>query len=128
MGHKNKQILNEVIETLKSMQSFGGSRHNDKMSGSTRDKIYSFTTFEVYKKKCCEFAKYCQKEHKCKNLAQSRQYVNEFLQMKIDKNYSPHTIKLYSSSLGKLYQEPTTNFIKTPKRERKNITRVNDTI
>ena len=123
MSHKNKKILDEVVEKLKGMQAFGEPRHLHKMEGETKDKIYSYNTFKTYKGKCCEFALYTKNEHKCKTLTQARQYVNEFLKLKIDKGYSPYTIKLYASALGKLFQEPTTNFINTPMRERCNITR-----
>ena len=81
MSHKNKKILDEVIDNLKGMQAFGEPRHLDKINGTTSEKIYSYNTFKTYKGKCCEFALYCKNEHKCKNLKQARQYVDEFLKM-----------------------------------------------
>ncbi len=123
LSHKSKNMVDQVINELKSMAAFGESRHKGKMEKITQDKIYSFNTFEAYKKHCCDFAKYCQKELKCKNLSSSRQFVDDYLKMKIDKGYSPYTIKLISCSLGKLFHEPTTNFIETPARHRDMITR-----
>jgi site-specific recombinase XerD len=99
------------------------SKHQDKKEHSSENRIYSFATFEAYKKVCCKFALYTRYEHKCKNLSQARKYVNEFLKSKVESGYSPYSIKLYANALGKLYNEPTTNFIKTPNRERVNIFR-----
>lgn len=123
MSHKNKNMIDQTIKELISMCAFGDSRHKDKRKKVTKEKIYSYSTFESYKRHCCDFAKYCQKNHKCKTLASSRLYVDEYLKRKMDAGYSPSTIKLIASALGKLFHEPTTNFIKTPSRNRDIIKR-----
>lgn len=123
MGHKNNNIYSETIETLKGMQAYGTSKHQDKKDGCTRDKIYSYSTFKNYKDKCMDFVDMVRHEHKCKSLSEARQYVGEFLQSKIDKGYSAWTIKLYASALGKLYQVPANSFIELPERTRKDIVR-----
>ena len=123
MGHKNNNIYSETIETLKGMQAYGTSKHQDKKNGCTSDKIYSYSTFGTYKAKCMDFVDMARHEHKCKSLEEARQYVGEFLKDKIDKGYSAWTIKLYASALGKLYQVPANSFIDLPERKRSDIVR-----
>lgn len=123
MGHKNNKIINETIEQLKSMQAFGHSKHLDKQENQTQDKIYSYSTFNNYKQKCCDFAKYAKKEHHCKTLEQAKPFVIDFLKSKIDANYSIWTIKLYCAALSKLYQEKFSTQIDLPQRHRDQIKR-----
>ena len=49
--------------------------------------------------------------------------MDEWLTLRINQGLSAYTLKLEASSLGKLYQEPTTNFVPTPDRKRADITR-----
>ena len=123
MGHKNNDIFKELINKLIGMQAFGTSKHIDKQNHDTQNKIYSYSTFENYKKVGISFATYVKKEHKCKNLSQAQQYVGEFLSQKIKQGYSPWSIKLYACALGKLYQVPSNSFIELPTRTRHDITR-----
>lgn len=123
MGHKNNQIINEVIEQLKSMSAFSQSRYLSKKEHTTQDKIFSYSTFNNYKAKCCDFAKFAKKEHHCYTLAQAKPYVIEFLKTKIDNNYSPWTIRLYCSALSKLYQTNFSSQIDLPIRHRSDIKR-----
>lgn len=128
MAHKNNDIYKETIETLKGMQAFGHSKHRDKKEGCTSGKIYSYSTFSTYKDKCMDFVDMARKEHKCKSLAEAKQYVHEFLQRKIDGGYSAWTVKLYASALGKLYQVPSNSFVKLPERRRKDIVRSRNSV
>lgn len=124
VGHKNKKSLKQQVdEELRSMLAIGQSKHVDKVIGETSDKIYSYGTFDAYQQQCIAFAVYCKKQHKAKNLADCRQYVNEYLQYNIGKNYSAYTIKLQASALAKLFHCSTKEFIPTPPRVRKNIKR-----
>ncbi|MBR3867883.1 MAG: hypothetical protein IKM66_01070 [Clostridia bacterium] len=124
MGHKNKKSLKQQVdEELRSMLAIGQSKHVDKVTDDTSDKIYSYGTFNAYQQQCIAFAVYCKSQHKAKNLADCRQYVNEYLQASIDKDMSPYTIKLQASALAKLFHCSTKDFISTPPRERKHIKR-----
>lgn len=124
VGHKNKKSLKQQVdEELRSMLAIGQSKHVDKVIGETADKIYSYGTFNAYQQQCIAFAVYCKSQHKAKNLADCRQYINEYLQASIDKNMSPYTIKLQASALAKLFHCSTKDFISTPPRERKHIKR-----
>ena len=124
MGHKNKKSLKQQVdEELRSMLAIGQSKHADKATGETADKIYSFGTLKAYQQQCIAFAVYCKQVHKAKNLADCRQFVDEYLKMNIDKNMSPYTIKLQASALAKLFHCTTKDFIATPSRKRANIKR-----
>lgn len=123
MGHKNNRIIDETIDTLKSMQSFGQSKYHDKINGCTQNKIYSYSTFNSYKTKCIDFIKYAKSEHHCKNVNEAKQYVLEYLTHKIESNYSPWTIKAYSSALSKLYGKSFSEEIHLPTRHRDDVCR-----
>ena len=128
MGHKNNDIYKETIDKLVSMQAFGTSKHYDKQNHNTQNKIYSYSTFENYKKVSMNFVTYAKKEHKCKNLSQAQKYVSEFLSKKMEQGYSHWTIKLYACALGKLYQVPSNSFVELPTRTRHDIIRSRDVV
>lgn len=123
MGHKSKKsLVRQVQETLQSKLSAGDSKHMDKRSNTTGEKIYSYNTFRTYQKHSCAFVKWAQQEHSCKNLSDCRQYVDEYLQHRAS-YCSPFTVKLDAAAIGKTYGESTTNFIHTPSRIRSQVIR-----
>lgn len=124
MSHMNKKsLVRQVQETYDNMLAIGRSKHQDKIDGCTMDKIYSWETYKDYMKHANYFAKYCREEHGCKTLEECRPYVDEWLQYRIGRKLSAYTIKLDAAALAKLYQCSTKDFIKTPARKRKDITR-----
>ena len=125
MGHKNKKsLVCQVSEILKSKLAIGESKHQDKINGvSSAEKIYSYGTYNAYLQQCIQFVRWCKTEHKCKTLKDCRNYADEYLKMNIDRGLSPYTLKLQVSALCKLYSCSSTDFIATPARKRKNITR-----
>ena len=129
MGHKNKKsLVCQVSENLKSKLSIGESKHQDKIKGvSSAEKIYSYGTYNAYLQQCIQFAKWCKTKHKCKTLDECKQYADEYLKLNIDKGMSPYTLKLQVSALCKLYGCSSSDFISTPPRKRKNITRSRNT-
>lgn len=152
MSHKNKTGLHDQAnEVFKSLAAFGVSKDEIKreagkeykelsksldmimtqkeyVDSKLRDKIFSYKTYENYAKHNNYFLDYCKEEHHCKTLEQCREYVDEWIQQRIDDGYSPYTIKLETAGLAKLYQEPTSNFIETPERSRSEITRSRDNV
>ncbi len=72
--------------------------------------IYSNSTYNNYHKHLCYFLNWCENTHGCKTLNDCRQYADEWLQTRESSGLSAWTLKLERSALGKLYQEPTTNF------------------
>ena len=125
MGHKSKKsLICQVSENLKSKLAIGESKHNDKINGiDSRNKIYSFGTYNTYLQQSVQFVKWCKTKHKCKTLDECKQYADEYLKLNIDKGMSPYTLKLQVAALCKLYSCSSTDFIPTPARKRKNITR-----
>ncbi len=127
MSHKNKKSIhmemNEVLQE-KLHKGVGTSKHARKVAGDTAaDAIFSFNTYKAYKKHCAYFISWSRAKHKCKTLAQARQYADEWLQLRIDEGKSAYTIKLELAALCKLYGDTAADYIKTPPRLRKNIVR-----
>lgn len=130
MGHKNKKsLICQVSENLKSKLAIGESKHQDKIQGkSSKSKIYSYGTYNAYLQQCIQFVKWCKVTYKCKTLDECRSYANEYLKLNIEKGMSPYTLKLQVAALCKLYSCSSTDFIVTPPRKRKYITRSRNTI
>lgn len=129
MGHKNKKsLVCQVSENLKSKLVIGESKHKNKIDGiSSREKIYSYGTYNSYLQQSIQFIRWCKSEYKCKTLADCRNYADKYLQLNIDRCLSPYTLKLQVSALCKLYGCSSSDFIATPPRKRKNITRSRNT-
>ena len=129
MGHKNKKsLVCQVSENLKAKLAIGCSKHQDKIdSVNSSEKIYSYGTYNAYLQQCIQFVRWCKSTHNCKTLTDCRNYADEYLKMNIDRGLSPYTLKLQVSALCKLYGCSATDFIPTPARKRKNITRSRNT-
>lgn len=124
MSKKSKpSIIIEVVNVMQEMfmRGFGRSKYDDKKKGLTDDKIYSYSTYDSYKKACIRFVKFCKYKYKCKTLKGCRQYVDEYLKSRF--HLSASTVKLEASALAKLYQCSGTDFVKTPSRHRADIKR-----
>lgn len=146
MSHKNKICLKmQSKQVFDQLVCFGRSKYEDKkaaadeydrlpleqrtgtkqeyINSKIRDKIYSHGTYGDYVKHINYFLKYCEDTYRCKTLKQCRDYVDEWLTLRMGQGLSAYTIKLEAAALGKLYQESTENFIPTPDRKRADITR-----
>ena len=123
MAHKNKKsLIRQVQERLDSMLAIGESKYQDKKYDLTKGKIYSWTTYRSYLQQCCQFVRYCRDNHYCKNLADCRQYVEEWMESR--KELSAYTQKLSASALCKLYGESLEELgITTKRAARSEITR-----
>lgn len=126
MSYKSKPSLTRQIEDeLLSKFTPGESKHKAKIearkNNTTLANIYSDNTLKDYMRQCNIFVKYCKKNYGCKTLDECYKYVNEWLQSRIDEGKSASTLALDKASVAKLYSVSSTVFIKTPKRERKNI-------
>lgn len=123
MGHQNKKsLIRQVQERLDSMRAIGQSKHQDKKEGITGGKIYSWGTYKAYLQQCCQFVRYCRDNHHCKNLADCREYVQEWMETRED--LSAYTQKLSASALCKLYGESLEELdISTKRAARNEITR-----
>lgn len=123
MGHKNKKsLIRQTQERLDSMLAIGQSKYEDKKLDLTERKIYSWNTYRSYLQQCCQFVRYCRDNHHCKNLADCRQYVGEWMESR--KDLSAYTQKLSASALCKLYGESLEELgITTKRAARSEITR-----
>lgn len=123
MAHKNKKsLIRQTQERLDSMLAIGQSKYEDKKLDLTERKIYSWNTYRSYLQQCCQFVRYCRDNHHCKNLADCRQYVQEWMESR--KDLSAYTQKLSASALRKLYSESLEELgITTKRAARSEITR-----
>lgn len=86
--------------------------------------IYSWSTYNSYVKHGTAFAIWTKETYGCKTLVESKLHIIDYIQYRIDKGLSAHTIKLDVSAICKLYKMHSKDLIlKTPLRKRKNITR-----
>ena len=125
MGHKNKaSLLQQMTAVYQDKLRIGESKHAHKITGDATDYIFSWSTYKAYTKHARYFLTWVKNKYKCKTLAQARQYADEWLQLRIDKEMkSAYTVKLELAALCKLYGDTTADYIPTPPRLRKNIVR-----
>lgn len=132
MGHKRtakKGSIVKQVQTILDAKLAIGEKKKPELSVKIDDgrrladlKIYSWSTYHAYMKHCIDFAQWAKEKHGCRDVFEARPYVNEYLVHRM-KYTSAWTTKLDASALAKLYDCRTTEFIKTPSRERKNIKR-----
>ncbi len=127
---RNGSLVYQAEKELKSKIAFGESRYNDKKADRkngtkiTSEKIYSINTFLTYMKQVSYFLKYVKSNYPdCKTIQQARQYADEFLKHNIDRGLSAYTLKTQVAALSKLYGDSASDYIETPKRSQKDITR-----
>lgn len=144
MSRKDKPCLKmQAKARFDALRCFGRSKHEDKVlagreydrlvnptmsrqeyiNEAIRDKIYSVNSYKTYAKHNNYFFRFCEEKYQCKTLEECHEHINEWLQSRVDAGLSASTIDTEKSGLGKLYQEPSTNYLKTPSRAREDITR-----
>lgn len=132
MGHKNKVSLrDQICAAYDNMLAIGESKNAGKAAGNVADKIYSWETYRSYLKHACYFADWVKEQpapaelgHKVRTLDEARRFVEPFLQSGIDRNLSPHSLKLQAAALAKLYHCKSTDFgVDLPSRARAKVTR-----
>ena len=116
-------MTKQVENILKSKLAIGESKHTAKLAGEHTKSIYSFSTLKSYIRWSNDFARFCKQEYRAKDIMDCRQYVDAYLQSRIDAGYSPYSIKLASASLAKLYGVSSKEFIQTPPRRRTEVHR-----
>lgn len=138
MGRRDKsysrdlkqQIYDKLTGMLKAGE--GTSKREAIENGTEREKIFSYNTYDTYRKHCNYFATYIREHHpECTTLKSARKYVNEWLQSRADqtdkngKHLSAWTIQTEAKALGKLYgiQPDDPNYFQAPQRHREDIVR-----
>ena len=130
MGRKDKtyskDLHQQAYDRLNGMLAIGESKKEAIASGTDRDKIFSFDTYQTYWKHTKYFIKWIQTEHpECTTLKSARKHMNEWLQSRVDQGLSAWTIQTEAKALGKLYgiQPDDPEYFQPPKRNRAEIKR-----
>lgn len=130
MGRKNKayskDLHQQAYDRLTGMLAFGESKKEAKMDGTMKDKIFSFNTYRNYWKHTKYFIAYLKENHpECTTLKKARNYVNEWLQVRVDQGLSAWTIQIEAKAMGKLFgiQPDDEDYFIPPKRNRADIKR-----
>lgn len=107
----------------------GQSRHEAKKVAkgegkATPDGIYSWSTYNGYKKHCIQFAEWAKREKGCKTIEEAKQYIQEYLDMRVEQGLSAWTIHLDCSAIVKMYGVSTIDLgLHVPERKRVDIKR-----
>lgn len=122
-----KSLIFQFMEILIEMQAFGESKHQDKINNNGKPdllRIYSYSTFTVYKFAVIRFANRVRTDYGCKTPTEARPYVAAYLQSRIDAGLSAWTIHLEASALAKVYHCSYLDFgVALPQRLRRDIRR-----
>lgn len=103
---KNKSMKYQAQGILKPMLRLGESKHDAKLKAEDKhhlEGIYSTSTYKNYVTVAAQFGNWAKETYGEKVLNNCRQYVDEYLQIRIDKGLSPYTISKDVSALAKLY-------------------------
>ena len=116
-------MVKQVQNALDSKLKIGHSKYLDKLKDDTAGHIYSWSTYRSYLKHGCYFANWAKTTHGCKDLDSAKEFINEYLQMRINAGLSPYTQKLDAAALAKMYGCTTKDFVQTETRRRAAIER-----
>lgn len=122
MGYK-KSLDDAVRYTLKAKTCFGESRHQAKLDGSDKDRIFSFNTWRTYTRECLKFVHFCEERFNSKTLNDCRSHLNEYVQEMRSNNASAYSQKCAVASVGKMYNHSFFKEVETDARHRNTITR-----
>ena len=101
-GHLHRTIG----DRLTSLLALGESRHECKINGTDKDKIFSINTIEQYRRVGDYFADYVISQNpSVRGLRQAEKYIDGFLQHLKDDGKSAWTQQCYRSALTKIYGE-----------------------
>lgn len=138
MGRRNKQYsldlrqqaYNKLTAMLKAGE--GHSKQIDKMTENTKDKIYSFSTYNTYWKHTRYFLQWIKEYHPdCTTLDKAKSYVNDWLEYRTKQfnnrgdQLSAWTIQTEAAALNKLFgiDKADPNRFQPPRRNRMDIKR-----
>lgn len=106
MGKKhNGSLIYQLNKRMNSMFTPGASRHADKQTGADKGRIYSYNTYNTYKKECSNFCKFLKKEGIKDINNVNNNHVIKYLQEKGGSAYSQQTRK---SALNKVFNTSVT--------------------
>lgn len=123
---KKKSMKYQVQGELSDKLCIGQSRHKAKNEIENRKPqgIYSWSTYQNYVTACTAFGKWVKAEFKVSDIKIARNYVEDYLKMRIDKGLSAWTVSRDAAALAKLYGCSITDFkVKVPQRKRGDVRR-----
>lgn len=126
---KRKSMKWQVEHALLEKLCIGQSRHEAKKAAkkegkTTPDGIYSWSTYNGYKKHCIQFAEWAKCERGCKTIEEAKQFIQEYLNMRVEQGLSAWTVHLDCSAIVKMYGESTIDLgLYVPERKRADIKR-----
>jgi hypothetical protein len=101
---RNGSLSYQVNQSIRGQIAYGHSKYQDKINGTTGDKIYSFSTAKNYTKNACRAMNEIKAAHPdVRTLEDARVHVGEYLQGKIDAGLAASSIHSYAHALGKVY-------------------------
>ncbi|HEM4105612.1 hypothetical protein HO581_10325 [Streptococcus suis] len=123
---KHVQKMGQDIITAKFRAGKGKSRHEGKKEGDNFKYITSEKAFRDISAVWRRFSEFVA-EHSdgtdLETLDDILKYADEYIAFKMGQGLSAWTLTTYKAHLGKVFNLPTTHFIPTPPRERKNAKR-----
>lgn len=133
MAHKKKgaapaltlkqQAYNKLMEMLKAGE--GRSRHEDKLTGADKYRVYSFKSFNTYRQSVNQYTDWLEVNHpEVTTMKKARKYVKEWLES-LEGRYSASTIHTRAKGIGKYYGITPTDkdYYTPPVKHREDITR-----
>lgn len=124
---KNKSMKYQAQGILKPMLRLGESKHDSKLKAEDKhhiEGVFSVSTYKNYVTVATQFGNWAKKTYGENELKNCRQYVPEYLQIRIDKGLSPYTVSKDASALAKLYNCRKEDFgIEIPQKHRIEIKR-----
>ena len=121
IGQKKHEAKEKEKERIKGEHLVKGQKKKNKIK---LDGIYSWSTYNSYKKHSIAFAEWVKKKFGCKTLESAKSHVQDYLNYRMSLNLSAWTIKLDANAIAKLYGVEAEELgIHTPDRRRKDIKR-----
>jgi integrase len=121
-----EQIRNEKYEKMKN-EGVNVELKNVKVAKNevNLEGIYSYQTFEDYKKASLQFVKWIEATHnEIKFVRDSHDLAAEYLQSLVDRNLAATTVSTHGSALAKLFDRPADSFgFKFPDKKQEDITK-----
>lgn len=131
LGEKNN-VLHQGYQKLEEMYQAGKgtSKHKDKATGETADKIYSDVTLKTYKRSWEDFCRSMKEDgFKAKTLAEAAEYMPRYVDKLIERpgkakgsTMSAWSVRTFFSGAAKVLNLSATDF-DLPERRRKDIVR-----
>lgn len=122
MGKRRGSLNYQINEKMKSMFSPGESRYKGKETGEAKNKIYSYNTFETYKKSVSQFTSWGKERFSWRNIEDiKKEHAIQFLK---EKGGSAWSLQTHKSAFNKVFGfDIKRQEANIPLRQKKNITR-----